>query len=72
MAANIRPAITILVGSFKPSMPNTSTIDGIEGINPRATQMKNGSAIAIPSTLNTFLMASNKGLRLFNLRLTPN
>jgi len=53
-------------------MPNTSMIDGIEGIKPRSTQMKNGSAMAIPSTLKTFLMASNKGLRLFNLRLTPN
>jgi len=72
MAANIRPPITTLVGIFKPSMPNTSTIDGIEGIKPRTTQMKNGSAMAIPSTLSTFLMPSNKGLRLFTLSLTPN
>lgn len=72
MAANIRPAIKTLVGNFKPSMPNTSMIDGIEGIKPRGNQIKNGSAIAIPSTLKTFLMASNKGPRLSNLFLTPN
>jgi hypothetical protein len=53
-------------------MPNTSTIDGIDGIKPTATQMKNGSAMAMPSTLNNFLMASNRGLRLLNLCLTPN
>jgi hypothetical protein len=55
-------------------MPNTSTIDGIDGIDgikPTATQMKNGSAMAIPSTLNNFLVASNKGLRFLNLCLTP-
>jgi len=48
-------------------MPNTSTIDGIEGIQPRTTQMKNGVAMTIPTTLNNFLMTTNKGLRLFNI-----
>jgi hypothetical protein len=61
----------MLVGNFKPSTPNTSTIDGIEGIQPRATQIKNGVAMAIPATLKTFLTASNKGLRLLNFYLTP-
>ena len=62
--------MTILVGIFKPSMPNTSTIEGIEGIKPRTTQIKNGIAMAMPSTLDTFLMPSSKGLRLFTLSLT--
>ena len=60
MAANIRPPITIPVGSFKPSIPKTSMIDGIEGKKPSGTQMKNGSAMAIPNTLKNFLIVFHK------------
>lgn len=68
MAASIRPPITIPVGSFNPSIPNTSIIDGTAGITPRSTQIKNGAAMRTPTTLATFLVASTTGLRFFNYR----
>jgi hypothetical protein len=41
-------------------------IDGIEGTKPSGTQIKNGTAMKTPKILSIFLMASAKGLRLFN------
>ena len=47
-------------------MPNTSMIDGIEGIKPSGTQIKNGTAMDMPSSFNKFLMAPTVGDRDFN------
>lgn len=56
----------MLDGSFNPSMLKTSMIDGIAGIKPNGSQIKNGTAMNIPKILSTLLMASTMGLRLFN------
>ena len=47
-------------------MPNTSMIDGIEGIKPSGTQMKNGIANEMPNILSTFLIDSTKRFGFFN------
>ena len=55
MAAISRPPMTIPVGILSPAIPKKSITEGIEGINPRGTHIKNGKAMQIPATRNRLL-----------------